>query len=197
MSGDGGTGSQAGPQPAPPRLRTHGFVVTWLPFLISLLVIALDRVTKLYIRGRLTEVDSIPVIPGLFRIVHTENPGAAFGILADSNPVLRAVVLVGISSLVLVFVIGTLLKRSGGPSQWMSRIALALILGGAVGNLYDRVFRGMVTDFLEIYSGGWSFPAFNVADSAITVGAILLLLELIWPQRSRVTSHAVQPPTES
>jgi signal peptidase II len=168
-----------------------------LPFLISVLVIALDRVTKLYIRSHLTEVDSISIIPGLFRVVHTENPGAALGILADSNPVLRAVVLVGISSLVLVFVAGTLLKRSVGPSQWVPRLALALILGGAVGNLYDRVFRGMVTDFLEIYSGGWSFPAFNVADSAITAGAILLLVELIWPQRGRVASHAVQPPTES
>lgn len=183
----------------------------WLPFALALLVIAFDRLTKLYIRGRLTEFDSIPVIPGLFRIVHTENPGAAFGILADSNPLVRAVVLVGISSLVLVFVVSTLLKRSdvtshgstshgstshGTTSQWISRIALGLILGGAVGNLYDRIFRGMVTDFLEIYSGGWSFPAFNVADSAITIGAILLLFELIWPQRTRVAGHAVQPPTE-
>jgi signal peptidase II len=174
-----------------------GVFTTWLPFLLSALVIALDRVTKLYIRGHLTEFDSIPVIPGLVRIVHTENPGAAFGILADSNPVLRAVVLVGISSLVLVFVVSTLLKRGGGASQWLSRIALGLILGGAVGNLYDRIFRGMVTDFFEIYNGGWSFPAFNVADSAITVGAVLLLVELIWPQRSRVAGHAVQPPTES
>jgi signal peptidase II len=174
-----------------------GVVSTWLPFLLSALVIAFDRITKLYIRGHLSDFDSIPVIPGLFRIVHTENPGAAFGILADSDPVLRAVVLVGISSLVLVFIVSTLLKRSAGSSQWISRIALALILGGAVGNLYDRIFRGMVTDFLEIYNGGWSFPAFNVADSAITVGAIFLLIELIWPERNRVASHAVQPPTES
>jgi signal peptidase II len=164
-----------------------GVVSTWLPFLLSALVIAFDRITKLYIRGHLSDFDSIPVIPGLFRIVHTENPGAAFGILADSNPV----------SLVLVFILSTLLRRSAGSSQWISRIALALILGGAVGNLYDRIFRGMVTDFLEIYNGGWSFPAFNVADSAITVGAIFLLIELIWPERNRVASHAVQPPTES
>lgn len=174
-----------------------GVLTTWLPFLLSVLVIAFDRITKLYIRGHLTDVDSIPVIPGLFRIVHTENPGAAFGILANSNPVLRAVVLVGISSLVLVFIVSVLLKHGGGSSQWISRVALGLILGGAVGNLYDRIFRGMVTDFLEIYNGGWSFPAFNVADSAITVGAIFLLVELIWPQRSRVAGHTVQPPTES
>jgi signal peptidase II len=174
-----------------------GVLTTWLPFLLSALVIAFDRITKLYIRGHLTDFDSIPVIPGVFRIVHTENPGAAFGILADSNPVLRAVVLVGISSLVLVFIVSVLLKRGAGPSQWISRIALALILGGAVGNLYDRIFRGMVTDFLEIYNGGWSFPAFNVADSAITIGAILLVIELIWPERSRVASHAIQPRRES
>ena len=168
----------------------------WLPFVLSLAVIALDRTTKLYIRGHLGELDAIQVIPGLFRIVHTENPGAAFGILAESNPVVRAVVLVGISSAVLIFVVGALLKRGSGASQWTSRIALGFILGGAVGNLYDRIFRGMVTDFLEIYNGGWSFPAFNVADSAITIGAVFLLFELIWPQRNRLPGHAIHPPTE-
>jgi signal peptidase II len=168
----------------------------WLPFVLALLVIALDRVTKLYIRGHLGELDSIQVIPGLFRIVHTENPGAAFGILAESNPMVRAVVLVGISSAVLIFVVAALLKRGSGASQWISRMALGLIRGGAIGNLYDRIFRGMVTDFVEIYNGGWSFPAFNVADSAITIGAVFLLFELIWPQRNRLAGHAVHPPTE-
>ena len=75
--------------------------------------------------------------------------------------------------------VAALLKRGSGASQWISRIALGFILGGAIGNLYDRVFRGMVTDFVEIYNGGWSFPAFNVADSAITIGAVFLLFELI------------------
>jgi signal peptidase II len=175
---------------------SDGSWTRWLPFLLSFLVIALDRVTKLYIRGHLSELDSIPVIPGLFRIVHTENPGAAFGILAESNAIVRAVVLVGISSAVLIFVVSSLLKRGSGPSPWVSRLALGLILGGAVGNMYDRIFRGMVTDFLEVYNGTWSFPAFNVADSAITVGAVFLLFELIWPQRSRVAGHVVHPPTE-
>lgn len=173
------------------------FWTRWFPFILALLVVVLDQATKIYIRGELTEVDSIPVIAGLFRIVHTENPGAAFGMLADSNPMVRAVVLVGISSVVLIYIASILLKRASGASHWLSRISLGLILGGAVGNLYDRVFRGMVTDFLEIYNGGWSFPAFNVADSAITVGAVLLLLELIRPQRARVAGHAMQPPTES
>ena len=89
----------------------------WLPFVLALLVIALDRVTKLYIRGHLGELDSIQVIPGLFRIVHTENPGAAFGILAESNPMVRAVVLVGISSAVLIFVVAALLKRGNSSAS--------------------------------------------------------------------------------
>jgi signal peptidase II len=156
--------------------RSNGLWTRWFPFALALVIVVFDRVTKLYIRGHLTDLDSVQVVPGLF-------------------PLVRAVVLVGISSAVLVFVVGALLKR-GGSSHWTSRIALGLILGGAVGNLYDRIFRGMVTDFLEIYNGGWSFPAFNVADSAITIGAIFLLHELIWPQRHRVNSHVVQPPTE-
>ena len=190
-------GVSAGTAATSRRAASDGFWTRWSPFILSLLVIAFDRVTKLYIRGHLTELDSIQVIPGLFRIVHTENPGAAFGLLAESNPYVRAVVLVGISSMVLVCVVSALLKRGSGAWHWISRVALGLILGGAIGNLYDRIFRGMVTDFLEIYNGGWSFPAFNVADSAITIGAVFLLFELIWPQRNRIAGHVVQPPTES
>ncbi len=127
----------------------------------------------------MTVFDSVPVIPGWLRLVHYQNPGAAFGMLADGNPVLRKVVLIGISFLVLAFVASALFGRSSSFSTMLPRLALSLILGGALGNLYDRIVHGTVTDFIEVYHGGWAFPAFNVADSAITVGAALLLIELL------------------
>ncbi len=127
--------------------------------------------------------DTVPVIPGWLQIIHTENPGAAFGMLAEGNPFVRSAVLIGISALVLIFVASALLGRSGSFSAPLARFGLALILGGAIGNLYDRVTRGTVTDFIEVFHGSWSFPAFNVADSAITVGAIFLLLDLLRPKR--------------
>lgn len=176
--------------------KAAGLSSHWLPFAIALAVVILDRVTKIYIRDHFDNLDFAQVIPGWFRIIHTENPGAAFGMLADGNPLVRAVVLIGISLVVLCFVINALLKRSDGLASVGSRIGLGFILGGAIGNLYDRIFRGTVTDFLEVYNGSWSFPAFNIADSAITIGSVFLIIELLWPQRKRLGHHIVQPPTE-
>lgn len=155
------------------------FRARWLPLLIALAVVLADRLSKLWIEHRMSDWDSIPVIPGLFRIVHTENPGAAFGFLADGNVLLRAAVLIGVSVIVLLFVASALWSRRTSFTAPLSRFGLALILGGAVGNLWDRIIRGTVTDFLEIYQGSWTFPAFNVADSAITVGAVLLLIDIL------------------
>ncbi|MDQ2949130.1 MAG: signal peptidase II [Acidobacteriota bacterium] len=131
----------------------------------------------------MSALDAVPVIPGWLQIIHTENPGAAFGMLAEGNPFLRSAVLIGVSALVLVFVAFALWGRGSSYSAPMTRFGLALILGGAVGNLYDRVTRGTVTDFIEVFHGTWSFPAFNVADSAITVGAVFLLWDLLRPKR--------------
>ena len=130
----------------------------------------------------MTLFDAIPVIPGWLRIVHVENPGAAFGFLAEGNPIMRSFVLIGISAGVLVFVVSALWGRKSELRSPAARFGLALILGGAIGNLADRVLRGTVTDFIEVYHNFWSFPAFNVADSAITVGAALLLFDLIKPR---------------
>jgi signal peptidase II len=160
-----------------------------VPAAVAASVVLADRLSKLYIKHTLTMYDSIPVVPGLFRIVHSENPGAAFGMLAEGNPILRACVLIGVSSIVLLFVASALWSRATSFTSPATRFGLSLILGGAVGNLYDRVAHGTVTDFLEIYSGAWSFPAFNVADSAITVGAIFLLFDLLWPRRKQVHPH--------
>ncbi len=159
------------------------------PFLLSLLIILADRWSKIYIQQSMSSLDSDTVVPGWLRIIHTENPGAAFGILADGNRWLRSGILIGVSALVLVFVLSALWGSRTTFTDTLGRIALGLVLGGAAGNLYDRIFIGTVTDFIEVHHGSWSFPAFNVADSAITVGAILLLLELMHPRHGAVREH--------
>lgn len=154
-------------------------------FLIALIVVAGDHITKVIIQHSMNSFDIIPVIPGLLRLVHTENPGAAFGVLAEGNPVLRKVVLIGISFIVLCFVVSALWSRNNSYASLPTRFGLGLILGGALGNLYDRVAHGTVTDFIEVFHGSWSFPAFNVADSAISIGATLILLEMLRSGRKR------------
>lgn len=150
-----------------------------LPLALAALVVVADRLTKAWIQRSMTVFDSWPIIPGWLRIVHTENPGAAFGVLAEGNMLLRSVVLIGVSTLVLAFVASALWSRKSAFTATPTRVGLSLILGGAVGNLFDRISLGTVTDFIEVYHGSWTFPAFNVADSAITVGAGLLLIDLM------------------
>jgi signal peptidase II len=147
-------------------------------FLISLCVIAIDRLTKWTISRRLSMHDGIQVIPGFFRIIHTENPGAAFGIFADSPSQWKLGMLIGFSVIALVIVSGLLWKNS--HTMTSTGIGLALILGGAVGNLWDRLVSHQVVDFLLFYVGPHQWPAFNVADSAIVVGAALLVIEIIF-----------------
>lgn len=154
-----------------------------VPFVIAGLVFALDRLTKLLIQARFSTWDLITVIPGFFNIVHAENPGIAFGILSESRNPWRNLVLIGASG-VIMLLIGSMLVRPGASPSWTLRTGLAFVFGGALGNLYDRVVHGTVTDFVEVYMGTHYFPAFNVADSAITIGAGLLLLDM-WRSRER------------
>jgi signal peptidase II len=158
----------------PLRTRTAAIIGT---------VVLLDYLTKVYIRTRFAAFDIYPVIPRVFNIVHTENPGAAFGMLADSGP-WRAFVLVGVS-VIMMGVIGSLLwkpRAAGLPHSELAQVALALVFGGALGNVWDRLFRGTVTDFLQVFIGRYEFPSFNAADSAITIGACLLIIDL-WRTR--------------
>jgi len=147
-------------------------------FMIALAVVALDRVTKWTISHRLTLHDSITVIPGFFRIIHTENPGAAFGIFADS-PALWKIALLITFSIIALFIVGTLLWKNSHVMT-STGIGLSLILGGAIGNLWDRIVSRHVVDFLLFYVGRYQWPAFNVADSAIVVGAGLLVFEILF-----------------
>lgn len=153
---------------------------------ISAAIFALDRITKVWIEERVTLWDSHSVIPGFFNIVHTKNRGAAFGMFSDSDHPLRTLLLIGVSVAVLLFISYVLLRpgKGGFATTPMTTIGLALVLGGALGNIYDRVLYGEVTDFLEFYSGSWRFAAFNIADSAISVGAGLLILDM-WRTRKQ------------
>ncbi|MBY0507427.1 MAG: signal peptidase II [Bryobacteraceae bacterium] len=144
-------------------------------------IVAADRASKLWIEGRLGLYDTLPVIPGIFNLVHTENPGAAFSLLADASPAVRFLVLI-CASLVMMGVIGQMLwaaTASVGAATKRQRTALILILGGALGNLYDRIFFGRVTDFLQVFLGSYEWPSFNIADSCICVGAVLLALDML------------------
>jgi signal peptidase II len=148
-------------------------------FGLSLLIIVLDRITKLWVALHVElYFGSITVIPNLFSITHVENPGAAFSLLADASPVVRSAVLITFSSLAMIAVAFVLWRTA---REWnLLNAGLALVLGGAVGNLWDRVVRHKVTDFLHFYIGKWSWPDFNVADSAIVIGACLLMFQIIF-----------------
>lgn len=162
-----------------------------VPFAIAAAVFALDRVTKWLIQTRITSWDELVVIPHFFNIVHTENRGAAFGLFSDSTGAVHNFLLIGLSLVVAAFISTLLLRSRGGPlaRNWLLRIGLGLILGGALGNLYDRITTGTVTDFLEFYAGAHEFPSFNVADSAITTGAGLLLLDM-WRTKEKKPAAA-------
>jgi signal peptidase II len=150
-----------------------GVISRRVVFSIVAVVFVVDRLTKMWIVERLGAFDVWTVIPGFFQIIHSENRGMAFSLMADWPSPWREVVLIGVASGVLMLVVGLLWRAQDRLQQ----VSLALVLGGAAGNLYDRVARGSVTDFLEFFVGEWHWPAFNVADAAITSGAILLLLD--------------------
>lgn len=147
-------------------------------FLIALLVVVLDRVAKLVIEKKLSLHAGISIIPGFFRLTHVENRGAAFGLFADSPSEWKIAVLVLFSLIALVIVSALLWKNSHAMTS--TGVGLALILGGALGNLWDRLVSGQVVDFLLFYVGPYQWPAFNVADSAIVVGAGLLVFEILF-----------------
>ena len=146
--------------------------------LIAVAVVLLDRLTKLAVARDLTLHDSIQVIPGFFRITHVENTGAAFGLFADSPSEWKIAILVLFSVIALVIVSALLWRNS--HVMTMTGIGLSLILGGALGNLWDRLMHGRVVDFLLFYIGQYQWPAFNAADSAIVIGAGLLVFEILF-----------------
>ena len=150
-------------------------------FLIAGLVLLLDQATKAMVVERFTASTTIPVIPGFFRLVLVENTGMAFGILDDSPSALVFAALTLVSAAVLGYVV-YLLWTNQFPSA-LGGYGLAVILGGAAGNVLDRLVRGKVIDFLDVYVGSTHWPAFNVADAAIVAGAGLLIVDLMRGRR--------------
>jgi signal peptidase II len=154
-----------------------------LTLAIGVSVVALDRWSKWLIETRLHVYDTVTVIPGFFNLVRSENPGVAFGMLADGASSGRTAILVAMS-LAAIAVLAVMLWKIGHQDRWTT-IGISLIFGGAIGNVYDRIIAGKVTDFLDFYAGNWHWYTFNLADSAICIGAGLLALSslLMKPHR--------------
>jgi signal peptidase II len=163
----------------PPRLR-------WL--WITVAIVVLDRATKAWFETRTTEGWRYEIIHNFIYLVHSRNPGIAFGVLADSPSTMTRVILIA-GSLVVIAVLAWLLV-SGKTTGAIGNAGLALLLGGAAGNVADRILYGAVTDFFEVWFGSYHYPAFNVADSAITLGAVLILLDVLLGRRHE-TPHPV------
>lgn len=158
-----------------------------LYFLLALIVVLVDRWTKHLVAVRIPMYSHIQIIPGFFRLTHTENTGAAFSLFADSPSHWKTLMLIAFSAVAMV-VVSVLLWKQSRPLT-LTGIALALILGGAVGNLWDRIASGRVVDFLLFYLKQYQWPVFNLADSSIVVGACLLVLEIIFGQSSKTTAN--------
>jgi len=162
----------------------------WL-LLISIVVIALDRWSKTWVGHHIELGHAIPVIPNVFRITHVLNDGAAFSLFADSaSPEHVRWVLIGFSTLAAVAVLIALVKL--GRKFTLTTAALALVLGGAIGNDYDRIRFASVVDFLEVHIVHYHWPDFNVADSAIVTGACLLLLDALLPKKQALEAGQAQ-----
>lgn len=144
---------------------------------IVILAVVLDQVTKAYIHGAMPLYASFPVIDGFFNITYVRNPGAAFGFLAEAPALFRSLFFLGVTVVAVGLILYYLYKT---PSRGLLlTTSLALILSGALGNMIDRLRFGEVIDFLDVYIGASHWPAFNVADSAISVGAVILFLAMI------------------
>jgi signal peptidase II len=142
------------------------------------IIILLDQLSKGLILRYLPFNKTIPVIKGFFNITHVLNPGGAFGLMANLSPIMRSIIFLFISS-VAVGLIFYFYKKTPTHHSWLAA-AFALIFGGAIGNLIDRIRFGMVIDFLDFYVGNLHWPAFNIADSAISTGIGIFLYHLIF-----------------
>ena len=160
-------------------MRGYSFLLTTA----GVLVVA-DQVTKLLIRRSLELYDSTVVIPNLFSLTRIHNTGAAFGLLDGADLPFQTALLALVSTGALV---GLMAFAASLPDMHrLARVGVALVVGGAAGNLIDRLWLGYVVDFVDVYWRGWHFWAFNVADSAISIGMVLIILDQLGVGRRRV-----------
>jgi signal peptidase II len=153
---------------------------------VSAATVVFDQITKALVDAFLAVYENRTIIPGLVDLVHVQNAGVAFGLLNSLEHPKRALFTTTLALLALVGI--AYYARQIRLEERLARLGLSLILGGAIGNLVDRVRQGYVIDFVDVYWGGWHFWAFNVADAAITVGATLVFIEVIFLNR-----HAPNP----
>ena len=146
--------------------------------IIAGIVVILDQITKELIMNTLPVSRSLSIIPGFFNLTHVQNPGGAFGFLAQQSDLVRKFVFIFISILAAGMVLWFYKKTP--ESHPFLAAGFALIFGGAVGNLIDRIRFGSVVDFLDVYAGSYHWPAFNVADSAITIGIAIFVFHLLF-----------------
>jgi signal peptidase II len=158
---------------APPRFAFVG----WLGLATAAAIVAVDQFTKAWVRTGVPLHDDLVVIPGLLNLTHVRNTGAAFGLLNSVQFPFKAQIIAVVATLALVGIAAYAARLA--PGQRLARLGLTLILGGAVGNLIDRVAAGYVLDFVDVYRGTVHFWAFNVADSAITVGVAVMVLDML------------------
>ncbi len=159
--------------------------------LVCTVTILFDQATKLHILQTMRLHESIPIIPDFFSLTYIRNPGAAFGILASSGGLFR-LVFFSLASLFALVLLGAIFFRLR-EEDWIGQFSVAAILGGAVGNLIDRLKYGEVIDFLDFYSGAYHWPAFNVADAAITVGVAFLILHYALEKKRETPAMSDQP----
>ncbi len=154
-------------------------------FWIALAVVIVDQVVKAVVRPRMGLFDSVTVIPGFFSLTRVHNTGAAFGLLNAIDIPYKTAVMALVQTAALVGLAAY--AATLAPGQRLTRIGLSFVIGGAIGNLIDRVSAGYVLDFFDFYWRGWHFWAFNIADASITIGVALMILDLIGVGQSRVS----------
>ena len=180
------TAPRTPPQPEP--RQAPGPIVTAIELAIIVSVIVADQLTKLAVRRTLPLHESRSIIPRLLDFTHVQNTGAAFGLLNAADFPYKSVVMIVIAAVALIAI--SVYARQLGRHERLSRIGLALILGGALGNLIDRAISGYVVDFVDVYWGEAHFWAFNLADASISIGAVLVLLDMLGIGRGHA-SHPV------
>lgn len=147
---------------------------------IAILVFAGDQATKAMVERSIPEHSAIEVLPGIFNLIHTKNAGAAFGLFSESPAPWKTAMLISVSGGLLLAVVAIAWKSR--RLRWATAVGLSLVLGGALSNLFDRIRFGRVVDFLDVYYRSYHWPTFNVADSAIVVGAGFLVFQVIFSE---------------
>jgi signal peptidase II len=157
----------------------------WLIIIIVLTIVTLDQVSKYAIRINLELHESVTILVERLNLIYIENTGAAFGFLSNVSFPFKTTILVFAAIIALLYIAFYMVTLPS--SQWLARTGLSCILGGAMGNLIDRVRTGAVVDFIDLYWREWHFWAFNVADTAITVGVIVMIIDLFWTGKYRAS----------